>query len=382
MIASHDLALKRPVRHHLPLAAAATGLAAVIAVAAVSMAGPARAAGPPDPDLGTSLDYSVLAGEGVTNTGPTTVVGLVASAGIQTTVTDNGAISPPGNVRNGANAAVTAAKAQLLIGYGQAAAAPVDPKTPLLGEIGGQTLTGGTYTRAGSLNFTSTLTLDGENDPSSVFIIQVAQDFDVASSAQVLFTRGAQACHVYWQIGNDAVIGTNTAFKGTILADNDISAKTGATFQGRLLSNVGAITLDSNTFTDPTCAAATTATPAPSSSAPVVPAPTATKSPTPKPSRSTGSDKDKGGRDDDSSKDGSSDSDGGSGSDGSDGGAGGADGGSGSGSDADGSTTTSTGIPDTGGPPMFLAPIGAIVLLSGAGLVAASRRRRPGAHRS
>jgi hypothetical protein len=379
MIASHDLALKRPARHHLALAAAATGLSAVIAVAAVSMADPARAAGPPDPGLGSALDYSVLAGKGVTNTGPTTVVGLVASAGIQTTVTDNGAISPPGNVRNGANAAVTAAKAELLIGYGQAAAAPVDPKTPLLGEIGGQTLTGGTYTRAGSLDFTSTLTLDGENDPSSVFIIQVAQDFDVASSAQVLFTRGAQACHVYWQIGNDAVVGTNTAFKGTILAGNDISAKTGATFQGRLLSNVGAITLDSNTFTDPTCAAATTATPAPTSSAPVVPVPTATKSPSPRPSRSTGSPKD---RPDDSSNDGSSDGDGRSGSDGSDGGAGGTDG-SGSGSDADGSTTTtSTGIPNTGGPPMFLAPIGAIVLLSGAGLVVASRRRRRGAHRS
>ncbi|MFC5677195.1 ice-binding family protein [Aeromicrobium endophyticum] len=378
MIASHVPAPTRLVRHHLPLAGAAAGLAAVIAVAAVSMAGPARAAGPPDPVLGSALDYSVLAGEGVTNTGPTTVVGLVASAGIQTTVTDNGAISPPGNVRNGANAAVTAAKAELLIGYGQAAAAPVSPKTPLLGEIGGQTLTGGTYTRAGSLNFTSTLTLDGENDPSSVFIIQVAQDFDVASSAQVVFTRGAQACHLYWQIGNDAVIGTDTAFKGTILASNDISAKTNATFAGRLLSNVGAITLDSNTFTDPTCAASTPSTSAPTSSAPVAPAPTATKKPTPKPSKSTGSDKSKGGRGDDSSDGGSSD--GAGDSDGSDGGAG--DAGGGSDSDADGTTSTSTGIPNAGGPPMFLAPVGAIAVLAGAGLVVASRRRRPGAHRS
>ena len=376
MITSHPSALVRHSRHHLSLAAAATGLAAVIAVTAVSMAGPARAAGPPDPVLGSALDYSVLAGEGVTNTGPTTVVGLVASAGIQDTVTDNGAISPPGNVRNGANAAVSGAKAELLIGYAQAAAAPVNPKTPLLGEIGGQTLTGGTYTRAGSLNFTSTLTLDGENDPNSVFIIQVAQDFDVASSAQVLFTRGAQACHLYWQIGNDAVIGTSTAFKGTILAANDISAKTNATFQGRLLSNVGAITLDSNTFTSPACAASTPSTSAPTSSAPVTPAPTATKKPTPKPSKDSG--KSKGGRDDDSSKGGGS-SDGGSDSDGSGGGAGG--GGSGSDADTDGSTSTSTGIPNTGGPPMFLAPVGAIAVLAGAGLVVASRRRS-GSHRA
>lgn len=344
MTTSHAPAQALSIRRHLPLAVLATGLACVIAVAAVSMAGPARAAGPPDPGLGTARDYSVLAGEGVTNAGPTTVAGLVASAGIQTTVTDNGAITPPGNVRRGANAAVTAAKADLLVGYGQAAAAPVTPMTPLSGEIGGQTLTGGTYTRAGSLGFTSTLTLDGENDPSSVFVIQVAQDFDVASSAQVVLTRGAQACHVYWQIGNDAVIGTGTAFTGTILAGNDISAKTGATFAGRLLSNVGAITLDSNTFTDATCAAATTptptpTTPAPTSSAPVVPAPTATTRPTPRPTKSTGS-----GRGDDGSRDGSS-GDGPSDSDSDGSGSGG-----GTDADADGSESSSTGLPDTGGP--------------------------------
>ncbi|MBD8607531.1 DUF3494 domain-containing protein [Aeromicrobium sp. CFBP 8757] len=376
MIASHVPALTRPSRHHLVLATAATGLAAVIAVTAVSMAGPARAAGPPDPGLGTALDYSVLAGEGVTNTGSTTVVGLVASAGIQTTVADNGAISPPGNVRRGANLAVSAAKADLLVGYGQAAAAPVIPNTPLLGEIGGQTLTGGTYTRAGSLGFTSTLTLDGENDPSSVFIIQVAADFNVASSAQVVFTRGAQACHVYWQIGNDAVIGTNTDFQGTILAGNDISARTGATFAGRLLSNVGAITLDSNTFTSPTCAAATTPPPTTATTAPVTPAPSASTRPTPRPTRST-----------DSSDGGSSDGDGGSSdgsdsdSDGSDGGAGDSDAAGGD-SFADGGTSSSaTGIPDAGGPPMYLAPVGVLAVLLGAGLVVASRRRQHGSHR-
>ncbi|KQX74546.1 MULTISPECIES: ice-binding family protein [Aeromicrobium] len=381
MIASHVPALTRPTRHHLVLATAATGLAAVIAVTAVSMAGPARAAGPPDPGLGTALDYSVLAGEGVTNTGSTTVVGLVASAGIQTTVADNGAISPPGNVRRGANLAVSAAKADLLVGYGQAAAAPVIPNTPLLGEIGGQTLTGGTYTRAGSLGFTSTLTLDGENDPSSVFIIQVAADFNVASSAQVVFTRGAQACHVYWQIGNDAVIGTNTDFQGTILAGNDISAQTGATFAGRLLSNVGAITLDSNTFTSPVCAAATTAPPSSATPTATTPAPTATTRPTPRPTKSTGSGK--GGSNSDSDG-GSSDGTGGgsdSDSDGSDGGAGDSDSVGGDDSDADAGTSSSTGIPDAGGPPLFLAPVGALAVLVGAGLVMASRRRQHGAHR-
>ena len=379
MIASHVHASTRPARHHLALATAATGLATVIAVAAVSMADPARAAGPPDIGLGTASQYSVLADEGVTNTGPTTVVGLVASGASITTVTDNGAISPPGNVRQGASAAVTTAKSNLLDAYNQAAAAPTTPKPPLPADIGGLTLVGGTYTQASSLGFTGILTLDGENDPNSVWVIQVGESFSTSTGAQVLLTRGAQACHVYWQIGEDAVIETGTAFQGTMLAENDISARTGATIKGRLLSNVGAITLDTNTFTSPACAAAT---PPASSSAPVAPAPTATKTPTPKPTKSTGSGKSKGDRDEDSSDDESSDGSGGSGSGGSDGDAGGADGAAGTDADADGSTSTSTGIPNTGGPPMFLAPVGAVVLLAGAGLVVASRRRRPGAHRS
>jgi hypothetical protein len=380
MIASHVPAPTRTPRHHLVLATAAAGLTAVIAVAAVSMADPARAAGPPDVRLGTAAQFSVLAGDGVTNTGPTTVTGLVGSFAT-TTVTDNGAISPPGNVRRGPDGVVSGAKADLLIGYGQAAGAQTST-TALGPDIGGQTLVGGTYNRAGSLDFTGTLTLDGENDPSSVFIIQVGQDFTTATGAQVLLTRGAQACRVYWQIGNDAVVEVDTAFQGTILAGNDISAKTRATFQGRLLSNDGAVTLDTNTITVPTCAAATT-TPPPTSAttAPATPRPSATVRPTPRPTKSTGS----GGRGDGggSSDGGSSDSDGSGGdADGTDGDGGASDGADG-GFDADaGSSTTTSGIPDAGGPPMFLAPVGAVAVLAGAGLVLASRRRQRGTHRS
>jgi len=376
MIASHVLALKRPARHHLALATAATGLAAVIAVAAVSMADPAHAAGPPDIGLGRAAQFSVLADEGVTNTGATTVIGLVGSGPTQRTVTGGNTITPPDNVRVGPDGDVDGGKADLLVAYGQASGAQVGSTTLTAPDIGGPTLVGGTYTKSGSLGFTGTLTLDGENDPNSVFIFQVAANFTVENSAEVLLTRGAQACHVYWQIGNDTTIGTGVKFKGNILAGNDISANTGSTFQGRLLSNDGAITLNNNTFTNPACAAATT----PTSSAPAAPAPTATKKPTPKPTKSKGSAKSKGDRDKDSSGEGSSDGSGGSGDSGSGSNAGGADGAAGS--DADGTTSTSTGIPNAGGPPMFLAPVGAGVLLVGAGLVVASRRRRPGAHRA
>lgn len=375
MIASHIFASRhlfpdRPAHRRLAVAGSSVALVGGLSLALVVAGGPAQAAGPPDVGLGTAAQFAVLAGDGVTNTGPTNVTGDVGSFAT-TTVTDNGAIVPPGNVRRGPDLVVAGAKGDLLSAYNRAAGAQTSTTSLSAPDIGGLTLVGGTYNRAGSLGFTGTLTLDAQNDPDSVFIIQVGQDFTTATSAQVLLTRGAQACRVYWQIGNDAVVEVDTAFKGNILAGNDISAKTRARFEGRLLSKDGAVTLDTNTITLPACApvvttpAPSTATPVPTTSAPAAPGGVKpTKKPTAKPTGTPGSGADRGVDDeaDGGGSGGSSDS-----SD-SDGGA--------SGGSATGTTGTSTGIPNTGGPPSFLAPAGVVAVLAGATLVAASRRSR------
>jgi hypothetical protein len=366
-------AISRTRKPALPLVAAIAASTAVLVVAAVSFASSARAAGPPDILLGTSAQFSVLAGDGVTNTGTTNVQGDVGSFAT-TTVTDNGAILPPGNVRRGPDTVVSLAKGDLQTAYNQAAASPTS--ATLSGQIGNQTLTGGTYFQAGDLDFTGVLTLDGENDPNSVFVIKVGNSLTTGTGSSVVLTRGAQACHVYWQIGADTVVEVGNRFIGNILGENDISAKTGATFDGRLLSNNGAITLDTNVITATPCAAATT--PAPTAT---TPAPTAspTKKPTPKPTKTSPSRGGGGGNAGDSDNS-DSDTD-------SDGGGGGSsdtdtDAGGGAGTDSDGTYTTGTpGLPDTGGPPKYLAPLGGVAVLAGLGIVIAARTRR-GAHRS
>ena len=77
--------------------------------------------------------------------------------------------------------------------------------------------------------------------------------------------NGAQSCHVYWQVGSDATLGTNSSFTGTILALTSISLQTGARLDGRALARNGAVTLDSNTITRSACttsAGSASATPA------------------------------------------------------------------------------------------------------------------------
>jgi len=76
----------------------------------------------------------------------------------------------------------------------------------------------------------------------------------VNSNARVLLTGGAKAAKVFWQVGSSATLGTNSVFKGTIMADQSISMATGATLEGRALARIGAVTLDTNVVKLPTVA--------------------------------------------------------------------------------------------------------------------------------
>jgi hypothetical protein len=68
---------------------------------------------------------------------------------------------------------------------------------------------------------------------------------------QVILEGGATASNVFWQVGSSATLGTNSTFKGTIMANQSISLDTGATLDGRALARIAAVTLDSNDVTAP-----------------------------------------------------------------------------------------------------------------------------------
>ena len=96
------------------------------------------------------------------------------------------------------------------------------------------------------------------------------------SASHVLLSNGAQACNVFWQVGSSATLGTSSIFQGSILALTSITVTTGDTIEGRALARNGAVTLDDDTITVPTCAAPTP-TPTPTSTSTSSPAPTPTR---------------------------------------------------------------------------------------------------------
>jgi len=252
----------------------AVGIALILAIGA--MAGPAANAVGPTVGLGTATSFAVLAGSAITNTGPTVINGNIGSYPT-TTITG----FPPGTV-NGTNHAgdsvTQGAKTDLITAYNDAAGRT--PVTTLPTELGGTTVTSGVYSSAaGTFGITGNVTLNGQGDPTAVFVFQMASTLTTATGSSVALINGAQSCNVFWQVGSSATLGGSTSFKGNILALTSITLVTNAAIDGRALARNGAVTLDTNTITTSTCAAAATATPTPATSAAATPTVAPTASP-------------------------------------------------------------------------------------------------------
>ena len=224
------------------------GMAVALATGLLAVAQIAFAAGPAAPGLGTAGSFAVLAGAGITNTGPTTIKGDVGSYPT-TTQTGFGSVTLSGGTNHAGDAVTQGAQTDLTTAYNTAAGS--GPTTPVAADLGGQTLTPGVYNSASSLGLTGKLTLSGTS--SDVWIFQAGSTLTTASGSSVVFIGGATSCNLFWQIGSSATIGTGSAFKGTIMALTSITVTTGATIDGRALARNGAVTLDTNTITRPDC---------------------------------------------------------------------------------------------------------------------------------
>ena len=80
----------------------------------------------------------------------------------------------------------------------------------------------------------------------------MASTLTTTAGRQVVLSGGAKAANIFWQVGTSATLGTTTAFKGTIMADQSITLNTGATLEGRALARIGGVSLASNTIVVPT----------------------------------------------------------------------------------------------------------------------------------
>ncbi len=208
------------------------------------------------PTLVALLDYSVLGGGSVTNTGPTTTDGNVG-------VSPGSSITnfPPG-VAGGNNAthlhsndaSAIAAQAEALTTFGTLDqtcdhhyAVTTNLSTLNVGSGPGN-LPAGVYCTDDSFQLTTTLNLTG----SGVWIFKTAFTLITSTGSSV---TGGDPCNVWWRVGSSTTLNSTTHFIGTVISQTGVNAiQNSATLNGRFLALSGAtVTLDTNTITGPLC---------------------------------------------------------------------------------------------------------------------------------
>ncbi|TAM90198.1 DUF3494 domain-containing protein [bacterium] len=200
--------------------------------------------------LGSDSTFAVLAASTVSNSGPTIVTGdLGVSPGTAVTGFGPGTGTVTGGAIHAGDPTAAQAQLDLTTAYNNAAGRVNPAAVPA--DIGGTVIPPGLYKAPVSLAITGNVTLDGQNDPNSVFIFQMASTLTTSTNSTVTLINRANACNVFWQVGSSATLNTASTFNGTILAQASISLGTGATVNGRVLARTGAVTLLSNIVTKP-----------------------------------------------------------------------------------------------------------------------------------
>ena len=231
-------------RHHV--ARISTGLSMMLVMVLVH---PAATAAVLAVNLGTASGFAVLAGSTITNTGTTTIhgdVGLDPGSAI----TGFGSVVLDGTTHVNDVTAI-GATVDLAAAYTDAAGRTPDTSYSVPTDLTG-TLVSGVYQASGtSFGIPGDLTLDGDGDPNAVWIFQAGSTLITTAGSRIILTNGAQAGNVFWQVGSSATLGADSNLAGSILALTSISLNAGATVDGRVLAQNGAVTMIGNLVTVP-----------------------------------------------------------------------------------------------------------------------------------
>jgi hypothetical protein len=207
------------------------------------------------PSLGTAENYSVIAGNAVTNTGITSISGNMGiSPGVSPpNFTDSGTLTSGGTVHD-ADAGAATAQGDSGTAYTALNAQGCDiDYGAVTTDLAGKDYSPGVYCSS-VFTLTGTLTLTGGAD--DVWIFKSGGNLTTTgASAKVVFSSGGNACNVWWYVPGVASLDASSALSGTIIANTSIALGNGATLDGRAFATTADVALNTNTISGPTCVA-------------------------------------------------------------------------------------------------------------------------------
>jgi hypothetical protein len=132
--------------------------------------------------------------------------------------------------------------------YDQLMAVPVTNSMHAAVFGNGETITPGIYNVAGAGSMAGILTLDGEGDTNSIFVIRLGGAFAVGAGSTVMLTNGARPVNIYWVAEGASSIAANSIMKGTFISHAGAAAvAAGSDLVGRVFTLSGAITFGPGT---------------------------------------------------------------------------------------------------------------------------------------
>jgi hypothetical protein len=239
---------------------AAAGIGALLAGVVLLGAGPPAALTTPAAvDLGSAARFAVLAGGGITDTGPSVISGDVGTHPLPA-VSDLLDQEASGTVDR-AGAESQQAQRDLAVAFASVAAIPRDGTVSLTAD---RAIPPGAYTVAdASQGLAANLTLDGQDQPDPVWIFVVSNDLATVPGSTITLVNGAQACNVFWLVGGAATLASRSTFAGSLLAMTSVTVGGSATIAGRLLARSATVSLGGDRITLPVCSSSSTARSAP-----------------------------------------------------------------------------------------------------------------------
>lgn len=210
-------------------------------------------------DLGSAIDYVILAKTAINNSSTSTITGdlglspaatsyitglaLTNAIGYATSSQVTGklyaadmAVPTPTNLTTSVNNMITA--------YNDAAGRTLPDFVELgAGNVGGKTLTAGLYKWTSNVIVPTSITISGS--ATDVWILQIAGNLTMSSAVNITLSGGAQAKNIFWQVAGQVTLGTTSHFEGIILSQTGITLQTGASINGQALAQT-AVILDSN----------------------------------------------------------------------------------------------------------------------------------------
>jgi len=234
-------------------------------------------------NFGTAGNFVILAKTGISTTGTTLIVGDIGvSPAAATFITGFDLIADSSNTFSTSSlltgkiyaadytpptpTKMTTAVSDMETAYTDAAGRAPDVTELGAGNIGGRTLAPGVYKWGTGLLIPTDVTLSGSS--TDIWIFQIAGTLDIASATSVKLAGGAQARNIFWIVADSTTLGTTSVFNGNIIDLKEIVLNTGATLNGRALSQT-AVTLDANAVSLPAASVVIiTPTPTPTPPAP------------------------------------------------------------------------------------------------------------------